>query len=91
MNKYVKLVICLIVDIIGNFSFIIPGIGEITDTVWAPISSVILFLLFKNNVGTAGALINLGEELSLGFDFVPTLTLTWIYVHLRRDIKTNKQ
>lgn len=91
MNKYVKLGICLIVDIIGTFSFIIPGIGEITDAVWAPISATVLFLLFGGKTGTVGALVNLGEELSLGFDFIPTLTLTWMFVHLKKDVKTNKQ
>ena len=90
MNKYVKLVICIIVDLIGTFSSVIPVVGEISDAVWAPISAIILFLLFGNKTGAVGALINLGEELSLGFDFIPTLTLTWIYVHLKKDVKTNK-
>ncbi len=90
MNKYVKLGICLIIDLIGTFSFIIPGIGEFSDAVWAPISAVILLLLFGNKTGAVGALINFGEELSLGFDFIPTLTLTWLYVHLKKDKKIKK-
>lgn len=91
MNKYVKLGICLIVDLIGMFSFIIPGVGEITDVAWAPISSAILLVLFGKKNGSVGAVINLAEELSLGFDFIPTLTLNWMYVHLKKEEKTNKQ
>jgi len=91
MNKYVKLGICLIVDLIGTFSFAIPGLGEITDVVWAPVSSAVLLLLFGKKNGSVGAIVNLAEELSPGFDFIPTLTITWMYVHLKKEEKTTKQ
>lgn len=91
MNKYVKLIICLLVDFIGTLSYFFPGVGEVTDAVWAPISSAVLFFLFGKKTGTVGAIVNLAEELSVGFDFIPTLTLTWMYVHLKKnDLKTIK-
>lgn len=81
MNKYLKLFICIVIDAIGYFSFAIPFIGEMSDAVWAPISAVLLFLLFGKQ-GAGAALINFTEEIIPGLDFIPTLTLTWIYIHV---------
>ncbi|MGB1295440.1 MAG: hypothetical protein ACPG6V_08150 [Flavobacteriales bacterium] len=93
MNKYFKLAICIFIDAIGLLSYVIPALGEISDVFWAPISSVILYFMFDNKVGKAGALINLAEELSPGLDAIPTLTLTWIYAFViqPKEDKKNKK
>ena len=69
-----KLVICIMIDVIGVASFAAPGLGETTDVGWAPISALLVNYLFGNGVFTALALL---EEISPGLDFIPTATLAW--------------
>ena len=69
-----KLVICIVIDVIGVASFAAPGLGETTDVGWAPISALLVNYLFGNGVFTALALL---EEISPGLDFIPTATLAW--------------
>ena len=78
MRKYFKLIACLVFDFIGYLSFSIPVIGEGFDFIWAPISSVVLYLLFKSNNKSAYlASLNLMEELLPGLDFIPSFTIMW--------------
>lgn len=91
MNKYLKLVISILVDLIGMTSYVFPIVGEISDTVWAPISSLLLFLMFRGKEGAVGSVVNLFEEFSPGFDYIPTLTLTWFFVYVKnKKPKVNK-
>ena len=78
-RSYSKLFLCLLLDAVGYLSYLVPLVGESFDVVWAPISSAILFYMFGKKEGGIAAIFNLIEESSLGFDFIPTFTLTWIY------------
>ncbi|MGB0428185.1 MAG: hypothetical protein ACPGEC_04590 [Flavobacteriales bacterium] len=78
-NRFYKLLLCLFLDAMGYLSYLVPFIGEGFDVLWAPVSSAILFYMFGKKEGGIAAIINLIEESSLGFDFIPTFTLTWIY------------
>lgn len=71
----------LFMDAVGMLSYVIPGIGETIDIVWAPISAFILTKIYPGKVGKVGAIVNFVEELSPGLDIIPTYTLTWIYVY----------
>ncbi len=87
-NKYWILFICLAMDLVGMISYIIPGIGESLDIVWAPIATYVMYKLFGDRIeGKIGAVITLFEELSLGFDFVPSFTITWIFIYLIKSKK----
>lgn len=81
MSKTTKLLLGLFMDAVGMFSYVIPGIGETIDIVWAPISAFILTKIYPGEVGKVGAIVNFVEELSPGLDIIPTYTLTWIYVY----------
>merc|ERR1712183_260899 len=70
-----KLLACLLVDAIGLASFLLPGIGELGDVAWAPISAAFLFFMFDHSLRVAA--VGLFEELMPGLDFVPTATLAW--------------
>lgn len=74
MDPGLKLLVCILIDFIGVASFAAPGVGEATDVGWAPISALLVNYLFGNGVFTALALV---EELSPGFDFIPTATIAW--------------
>lgn len=84
-NKNIRnrqLVIGIIMDILGCLTYAIPGLGELADIIWAPISAYILAKMYPGKIGKVGALVNFIEELSPGFDFIPTFTLTWIYTYV---------
>ena len=82
MNKYKILALSILFDGIGMLSFIIPGIGEFSDIVWAPISGWLMTELYKGKAGRIAGVISFVEEALPGFDVIPTFTLMWVYTHL---------
>jgi hypothetical protein len=70
-----KLIISLAIDFLGMGSYTIPLLGEGTDVAFAPIAALIIQKLYGNSALTALALV---EELSPGFDIVPTATIAWM-------------
>ncbi|AJR04011.1 hypothetical protein [Siansivirga zeaxanthinifaciens] len=94
MNKYKILIIGIICDAIGMVSFIIPGIGEFSDVVWAPLSGWIMTKLYKGNAGKVAGVITFVEEALPGFDIIPSFTLMWLYTYVfskKGKIKEIKQ
>lgn len=81
-TKYKKLAASLLFDAVGYASFIIPGIGEITDLVWAPASAWLMTKMYKGNSGKVGAAVSFIEEIMPGLDIVPTFTLMWLYTYV---------
>ncbi|MEI7719300.1 MAG: hypothetical protein WCI72_05510 [archaeon] len=83
-NRYAtvrNLVFSIIIDFVGMTSYFFPFIGEIFDIIWAPISAVIVYLMYKNYAFATG---NLIEELFPFTDIVPTATIAWIYCKVNR-------
>jgi hypothetical protein len=79
---------CLLMDLIGCASYIVPGIAEFLDVVWAPISAYIFYKTFGGKVGQIGAAINFIEEILPGTDIVPSFTIAWFYKkHLQESNK----
>lgn len=69
---------CLIMDLIGMSSYLLPFIGEAEDIIWAPISGLIFYLLFgKRRFGMIGGIFSFMEELLPGTDIIPTFTIAW--------------
>ena len=81
-NKYKILAASLFFDAIGNISFLIPGIGEFTDIVWAPVSAWLMTKMYKGKVGKIAAVISLIEEGMPVVDFIPTFTIMWFYTYI---------
>lgn len=81
-NKYTKLFLGIIFDLLGSASFVIPMVGEFSDVVWAPISAYLLYKLYPNRTGKVAATINFVEELIPFLDIIPTFTLTWLYTYV---------
>ena len=82
MNKYKKLVLGILLDAIGYVSFLIPGIGEFSDIVWAPLSGWLMTKLYKGKLGKIAGFITFVEEALPGFDVIPTFTLMWVYTYV---------
>ncbi len=82
MNKYKKLALGIFLDALGYVSYILPGLGEFTDVIWAPLSAWIMTKLYKGKPGKIAAVVNFVEEALPGFDVIPTFTLMWFYTYI---------
>jgi len=82
MNKYKKLLIGIILDALGYASFFIPGVGEFSDIVWAPVSGWVMTKLYKGKAGKIAGVISFVEEALPGMDVIPTFTLMWLYTYV---------
>ncbi len=83
-----SLLLCIVMDIIGYWTYSIPFFGEIADLVWAPVSAAIFFKMFGGWKGAVGGLFNFVEELLPGTDFIPSFTLMWLFRNVGQGRKT---
>ncbi len=81
-SKYRDLLLGLLFDGIGMLSFAIPGIGEFSDVIWAPLAGWLMTRMYKGKIGQVAGVVTFIEELIPGWDLVPSFTLMWIYTHL---------
>ena len=80
-DKMSKLFLCLLFDGIGMLSYAVPVFGEAIDFIWAPISGILLMLMFKGTVGKLAGVFGFIEELTF-VDIIPTFTITWFYTYI---------
>ena len=45
-----KLILCIVIDVIGTSSELIPIAGELTDVAWAPIAAIALRSIYGSNI-----------------------------------------
>lgn len=74
-KKWVKLAICVAIDLVGSGSLGVPLIGDALDIVTAPVMAIMLQALFGNSLVTVGGFM---EEILPGTDGIPTATLAWL-------------
>ncbi len=87
MNKQQpSLAFCIIMDVLGFMTYAIPGLGELGDIVFAPISAIVFYFMFGS---WKGALFNFTEEILPGTDFIPTFTIMLIWKYFSSK-KTNE-
>ena len=86
-NKVRNLFLSLLFDALGLVSFVIPGIGEFSDIIWAPISAWLMTRLYKGKIGQAAGMVTFVEELIPGSDFIPTFTIMWFYTYVFKKKK----
>ena len=83
-KKQPSLVLCIIMDVLGYATYAIPGLGELGDIVWAPISAIVFFIMFGGNwKALLGGMFDFTEEILPGTDFIPTFTIAWLWRYLR--------
>jgi hypothetical protein len=68
---------CIVMDIIGMASYIIPGLGELADVWWACLSAIIFQSMFGGRFGLIGAVLNFLEEALPFTDIIPSFTIAW--------------
>eukprot|EP01112_Ceratiomyxa_fruticulosa_P012519 TRINITY_DN346_c0_g1_i1.p1 TRINITY_DN346_c0_g1~~TRINITY_DN346_c0_g1_i1.p1 ORF type:complete len:101 (+),score=18.62 TRINITY_DN346_c0_g1_i1:376-678(+) len=69
-----KLFLSMLIDFVGMLTYLIPGVGEVGDTVWAPISAYLIYYLYGGAIMPSIALL---EEVLPGTDILPTATISW--------------
>lgn len=74
VKQLTKLVACIIVDLLGDASYLLPGVGEVEDVAYAPMQAILLKMLFEGN---GIAMIGFIEELLPFTDGMPTATIAW--------------
>jgi|SRR5690606_20486998 len=82
MNKYQLLRKGLLFDAIGMATHFIPLVGPFLDLIWAPIAAVQMQKMYPGTKGKIASVLVFLEELSPGLDFIPTFTITWLYVYV---------
>ena len=83
-DKKTKLILSLIFDGIGMLSYIVPIFAESLDIIWAPISGLLLVIMYKGSVGKIAGLFGTVEELIPFTDIIPTFTITWFFTYIIR-------
>lgn len=71
------ILLCILLDVIGMASFLLPALGEFSDVVWAPVSSILFYLLFGGRIGLIGGVFDFIEEILPFTDVIPTFTIAW--------------
>jgi len=86
-NKYKALGLSVLFDALGMASYIIPGVGELSDIIWAPLAGWLMTKMYKGNVGKAAGVFTFIEEAIPGLDFIPTFTIMWVYTYVFKKEK----
>lgn len=74
----------LLIDGIGDTSFLLPGIGEAEDVLWAPISFVLTRALFGSGLVASFDAV---KEALPGTDLLPVATIAWTLQNIFPDSK----
>jgi hypothetical protein len=84
------LLVGLLFDGIGMLSFMIPGIGEFTDVIWAPLAAWLMTRMYKGRSGQIAGIVTFIEELVPGLDIIPSFTLMWLYTYVFSKLGSKK-
>jgi hypothetical protein len=86
-QKIKNLLLGLLFDAIGMISYIIPGIGEFSDIIWAPIAGWLMTRMYKGKIGRVAGVVAFIEELVPGLDIIPSFTIMWCYTYILNSSK----
>ncbi len=86
--KRKTLIYAIIIDILGMLSYLVPVAGDVVDFVWAPISGILIFFLFRKGLGIIGGTAGFIEELMPQTDIIPTATILWLIKFVLNKEKT---
>ncbi len=90
-EKASKLIFSLLTDAVGIVTYFYPGIGESADIAWAPISSALIFAMYRNYKGKFPAAIGgFTEEIIPLTDAIPSATIMWFYTFVMNKESTKE-
>ena len=71
-------------------SYIIPGLAEYIDVVWAPLAGFLMTKMYKGRVGKVAGILTFVEEIIPFTDVIPSFTITWVYTYwIKSDNRPN--
>ena len=73
-SKLPPLWLCILLDVVGLLSYVLPALGEWMDIAWAPISAFLFSRLFG---GIKGTILVFLEEILPFTDVIPIFTITY--------------
>lgn len=83
LNPMNQLGICLMLDVLGALTYIIPGLGEFADVIYAPVQGMFAWRMFGGETwGMMWTVIAMGEELLPFVDIFPSMTIGWVIKYL---------
>ena len=88
--KQPSLLTCVLLDIAGYLTYLIPFIGEWGDVLWAPLSAFLFLRMFGGRTGKTGAIISFIEEIMPFTDFIPTFTIGYFVRKKEGNMQTKK-
>lgn len=77
LNKYKKLVLSLVFDVIGMLTFL--------DIIWAPLSGYLMTKMYRGQEGRVAGILSVLEEIIPGLDIIPTFTMMWFYTYVIKN------
>jgi hypothetical protein len=83
MSRKPSLVLCIVMDVLGAATYLLPILGESFDMVFAPISAVVYYFTFGGKLGIMGGTVNFIEEIIPNTDIIPTFTITWLILRYK--------
>ncbi|MDI1255931.1 MAG: hypothetical protein PSV16_07500 [Flavobacterium sp.] len=81
-NKGRDLILGLVFDALGYVSFTIPIFGEFEDVIWAPVSAILMIIMYKGTAGKIAGAFDFLEEILPFTDVIPSFTLMWFYKYV---------
>ena len=69
--------LCILMDLIGCFSYLIPVYGEYIDLIWGPIAAFAFYIMYGGKFGKIGAMLTLAEEVMPYTDAIPVFTMAY--------------
>jgi hypothetical protein len=88
-DKRLKLFFAVLIDLLGFLSYVIPGFLEFSDVGIAPISAILVYVLFKKKL--KWATFTFLEELLPFTDIIPSATIAWYDIYVSNQEKTIKE
>jgi hypothetical protein len=83
MSRKPSLLLCIVMDLLGAATYLLPIFGESFDMLFAPISAVVYYFTFGGKLGIMGGTANFVEEILPGTDIIPTFTITWLILRYK--------
>jgi hypothetical protein len=71
-----KLMFCLLLDLIGSSSYLIPVVGEGFDLAWAPMQTILIMAMY-DSIAPNLKYLSFVEEILPFTDIVPSATIGW--------------